>query len=170
MKTIIIHGHQNEGFRISQDSIDRCFKALEFFKTVKAERIICTGGLFDSHQLGIRNSHAFKVWLVARVLPADVILEENESITTIDNVLKTVCLLKPEDIVYVITSNYHCLRTKLIWKLIGKRKIILLSAKSKITFQKIFSELIGIIVVFCWSFGFRFPELYFRKKERSIAN
>jgi len=168
LKTIIIHGHTNQGFRLSEDSIDRCLVAIDFFNKKKVNRIICTGGLFNYKQKGISNSCALKNWLINKNIPAEIIIKENKSLTTIDNVERVSLLLKPEETIYVISSNYHYLRIKIIWKLISKKRAVILLAKSKITFKKLIIEIIGLLVVFFWSFGFRFPELFVRKKFRNV--
>ncbi len=168
LKTLIIHGHSNSGLKISQDSKNRCLKAIELFNKTKFDRIICSGGLFSSQQMGFKNSYALRNWLIHKNVTSKIIIEESQSLTTIDNVEKTIKLLTPEETIYVVTSNYHYLRTKLSWKLVGKRKVIVLLAKSKITFKKILIEAIGILIVFCWYFGYKFPELYVRKKFRLI--
>ncbi len=168
MKTIIIHGHTNIGLRISKDSKNRCLKAIKLFKQTRNVRIICTGGLFNPQQRGINTSHALSTWLFYRNIPREKIIEEDQSVTTIENVEKTIKLLGPEETVYVVTSNYHYLRTKLIWKLVGRRKVIIFSAKAKISLKKILTEIIGVTVVFCWYLGYKFPEFYIRKKLRII--
>ncbi len=167
---MIIHGHTNNGTSLSEDSWRRCGKALGFIESNLVSKVICTGGIFSKSQNGVAISSAMKNWFKFKVNANETILEEeSESLTTIDNCLKVIPKLKDEK-VYVVSSDYHAFRVKLIWRLIGKREIVFLSAEStnKISKEKIFVEIIGVAVMLLWVIGIKWPEMYFRKKARTF--
>lgn len=169
-KIVIIHGHTNFGMSLSEDSWRRCGEALEFTESNIVSKLICTGGIFSKDQKGVAISSAMKDWFKFRVNADETVIEEeSESLTTIDNCLKVIPMLKDEKI-YVVSSDYHAFRVKLIWRLIGKREIVFLGAEStnKISKEKIIVEIIGIAVALFWVIGFKWPEMYFRKKARTF--
>lgn len=59
-------------------------------------------------------------------------------------------------------------RTWLIWRLVRKHNVKIISAKSQITLKKLFAEFVGIGVTTAYAIGIKWPELYFRAKARTI--
>ncbi|MDD4412173.1 MAG: YdcF family protein [Patescibacteria group bacterium] len=170
---VVVHGHSNKGYSLSLDLKRRCDKAAELFKHNKSIKgIICTGGLMKREQDGIKNSAAAKEYFINRYqIPAELIWE-SEAKTTIDDVLNVLKIYKStkSDKVIAITSSYHAFRTKLIWRLIGKKSVRLVPVESTISIKKVIVEAIGVCVVFCWSIGFTWPELKFRKISRTVSD
>ena len=91
--------------------------------------------------------------------------EEGESLTTIDNCEKVIQMVGKDNNFFVISSDYHALRTMVIWDLAGK-KIKFVSALGRKTVKKYIVEVIGIAVAICWGLGLKWPEMYFRQKAR----
>lgn len=167
-KVLIIHGHGNRSWILSNDSSNRCEQALSVVHQ-GFNQIICSGGLFNERQRGIPVSLAMKTWLAPHLGDIEIVAEK-ESLTTIHNSEMCLKLLSPGDDLFVVTSGYHAWRTKMIWKLIGKRKITLVPVASKISFSKLLTELIAIGVTLCYFIGFKWPERYFRQKCRTTSN
>jgi uncharacterized SAM-binding protein YcdF (DUF218 family) len=167
MKIIIIHGNLNRGSTLNEDSIDRANKALEILETNSYDSILVTGGIFERFQGNISVAKAIKNYLETKrvLLPVEI---EEESLTTIHNVELSAKIINSKDEVTVVTSNYHVPRTWLAWRLIGKRNIKIVGANSKITPKKFFIEFIGIGVVIAYFLGFKWLELCFRAKARTI--
>lgn len=97
---------------------------------------------------------------------------ENQSRTTIENVVEAVKkfrekLTGAEEII-IVTSNYHCLRTGIIWWL-ANFKVTVYAAEAKISFKKVFVEIVGILIAFLYFSGITFPERYFIKKHRALT-
>lgn len=171
-KILIIFGHENQGFNLSGDSMARCQKAKEVYQELKIDLIICSGGLFSPKQEGIAVSRVMKTWLTVNGIPAEKIIEENESLTTIDNVVKTLRLLPPSSLIseielFGITSEYHALRVEVVWEIIVGKRIKIFLAESKKSFKRSIVEAAGILVAMSWGFGWKFPEMIFRKLFRS---
>lgn len=171
MGTVVIHSNLNEGMNLSDESIKRCQVFLEHQHAFGRDRIICTGGVFVPEQQGVKHTTACKKWLKDNCFPYNVgTIDEVDTVTTLNDVEESIKLINPGEEIFVITSNYHILRTWLIWKLIGKKSVIMMSAPAKVTIKKLFTEAVGIIVVLCYWVGIKFPELYFRKSSRTVPN
>lgn len=159
MKYIVIHGHHNYGYHLSPDSVARCNTAL---KIRTDETIICSGGLFFPDQEGITVSKA-----MSHYLGIDCI-QENKSITSIENVEEIIKMINITDELLVVSSWYHIPRLWLIWKLIGKRKVKLVPAPAYIPFSRLFLELLGMYTALLYWLGLPKRELLFRKKRAII--
>lgn len=161
MKYIVIHGEINKGWELSNDLKLRCDTArdLRIF-----EKIICSGGIFKESQQGIAVSSAMRVYLGL----TDVLVE-NESITSIDNVERLLPYFKDTDEITVVTSKYHVLRMKFIWKYIGKRNVTLIGSPSSFTLKRMFLELLGLYSALLYAVGFTGREMRFRKKCRILT-
>lgn len=97
---------------------ERLSKALTLFRCGKADRFIVCGG--QSNPLSSRaEATVMKEYLVARGVDPDLIIEERESLTTLQNGKYAKRLLKdkPYDRLYLVTSSYHLGR----WYLNPKR-------------------------------------------------
>lgn len=170
---VVVHGHSNKGYSLSLDLRRRCNKAAELFRYKKnIKGIVCTGGLMKEEQAGIKNSTAAKKYLVNQHQIPTELIWESEAKTTIDDVLNALKVLEliKSDKVIAVTSSYHAFRTKLIWRLIGKKNVKLVPVESTISIKKLIVEAIGVCVVFCWLIGFTWPELKFRKISRTVSN
>ncbi len=163
MKIIVVHGNENRGYALSQDSVDRCKETISLYHSIGADRIICSGGFFSLSQKEVGIGLAINSWFLSHGLESADIVVEDTSLTTIHNVEMVSKMMGKDDIVYVVSSDYHSRRVRLIWNLIGKRKIIFVSAKSRITIKKILVEVIGMMIVIFYHFGWKFPELFYRR-------
>ncbi len=176
---LAIHGNTNCGYTLSNDSKARADKAIELILEKIKENpreeitLYISGGLFNKSQQGITVAKAIKTYIQGVLLSKCVfikIITESESLTTIDNVERLCKWLKNGDI--VITSHYHSFRTKLIWKLIGKKHINVISSYSneKIVelIPKLVVEVVGVIITIAYWMNIRWPELYFKAKDRTI--
>ncbi len=166
MKTLIVHGNSNEGLKLSQDSRDRTDKVIELVASSNYDNIIVTGGLFDVSQNGVTIADAMKHYLENQILGP--IQTEPESLTTIHNVELLMKFVSDGDT--VVTSDYHVFRTKLIWRLIGKKNVEVIGASStaKITLKKRVVELVGVFVTLAYWMHIKFPEMLFREAARKI--
>lgn len=170
MKVIIVHGCGNCGFVLDGDSTDRIKKTLELLRMGSYDTIIVTGGIFKESQKNISVAHAMKHTLENCWVTEESIKVGAQSLTTIDNVEKISSLINNEDDLTVVTSNYHVFRTQLIWLLVGKRNVKVIGANSKITLKKLFIEVVGIGITIAYAINFKWPELYFRAKVRTIKS
>lgn len=161
MKYIVIHGEINKGWELSNDLKLRCDTARDLRKF---EKVICTGGIFQESQQGIPVSVAMKSYL-----GISNVITEDESITSIDNVEKLLPYFKDTDEITVITSWYHIVRMKFIWKYIGKRNVTLIGSPASFTLKRLFLELLGLYSAVLYSLGFTGRELRFRKKCRILT-
>ncbi len=163
---LIILGHENEGWALSFDAEARCRKAIELIRSgYQFDRVICTGGLFSEKQRGITNAAA-----MARRIRQEITIEieeENESLTTIDNCEKVIEMVGKDNNFVVISSDYHAVRTILIWHLAGK-KIQFVPVAGQKSIQRYTVETIGIAVAICWHLGFKWPEMLFRRTFRKV--
>lgn len=167
MKIIVVHGNGNQGYALSQDSVDRCREAISLYYSIGADRVICSGGLFSLNQKGVGIGLALNSWFINHGLNPTAIVIEDSSLTTIHNVEMVSKMVSGDDIIYAVSSNYHSGRVNAAWKLIGKRKIIFVPAASRITVRKILVEAIGILVLIVYRYGWKFPELFYRQTRRS---
>ncbi|HPD08131.1 MAG TPA: ElyC/SanA/YdcF family protein [Patescibacteria group bacterium] len=166
---LIIHGHENEGWTLSFDAEARCRKAIELIRSgYPFDRVICTGGLFSKKQQGITNAAAMAHRIRQEITNIEI-EEENESLTTIDNCEKVIQMVgKDDDFDFVvISSDYHAVRTIIIWYLAGK-KIKFVAVPGPKNVQRCIVETVGIAVAICWHFGFKWPEMVFRKMFRQV--
>lgn len=166
---LIIKGHKNIGYKLSDDSLKRCQKAIEIIKKNNIKKVIISGGIFNSEQI-IPVSESMRSYIINHFENELSIVIENTSRTTIQNIENIIqkFSLKPnkEQIIFT-TSWYHIIRCQLIWKFRGF-KVKTVSAKAKFSLQKIFVEIVGIGIVFLYFWGIKFPEMYFRKKYRTV--
>ncbi len=183
---IIVHGESNRSEQLKMDTKLRCDKAYQIWLAYKNNLrcLICSGGLFEPGQKGIAVSIAMKNYLITLGIPAECIVCETASRTTIENVEMTSPLLRPGDFLHVVTSDYHVPRTEKSWILQGgqnKGTCIMhgamtpdlapadLPADEKTLAEKRKVEMIGIIVVWLYRFGIRYPdELMRRRRENSL--
>ena len=162
---LVVHGHQNQGWNLSYDAEARCRKAIELIRSDQPfDRIICSGGLFSPEQQGVTIAAAMAQRIREEIVNIDI-EEEGESLTTIDNCEKVIQMVGKDNNIFVISSDYHALRTMVIWDLAGK-KIKFVSALGRKTVKKYIVEVIGIAVAICWGLGLKWPEMYFRQKAR----
>ncbi len=162
---LIIHGHENEGWALSFDAESRCRKAIEIICSNQPfDRVICTGGLFSPKQQGITIAAAMARHIRERIVNIDI-EEEGESLTTIDNCEKVIQMVGKDNNLFVVSSDYHALRTIIIWDMAGK-EIKFVSAPGQKTVKKYLVEIVGIAVAICWGFRFKWPEMLFRKRAR----
>lgn len=167
LKTLVIHGNANQGIRLSPDSLDRANFAIKLLATGSFSKIIATGGLFEKNQGTTPVAEALNLYLKEKIsVPIET---EPKSLTTIHNVELLREILNNDSVV-VVTSDYHVARTKLIWRLIGKKKVEVMGAPStfKVTFRKKTVELFGIMVALLYWANIKFPEMFFRKTARKI--
>ncbi|MFA7117944.1 MAG: ElyC/SanA/YdcF family protein [Sphaerochaetaceae bacterium] len=164
---LIIHGHENEDWTLSFDAEARCRQAIKIICSDQPfDRVICTGGLFSPKQQGVTIAAAMARRIREEITNLDI-EEENESLTTIDNCEKVIQMVGKDNNFFVISSDYHALRTIIIWDLAGK-KIKFVSAPGKKSIKKYLVEVVGIAVSICWGFGFKWPEMFFRKRARQV--
>lgn len=162
---LIIHGHENEGLTLSFDAESRCRKAIEIICSDQPfDQIICTGGIFSPKQQGVTIAAAMARRIREEIVNIEI-EEENESLTTIDNCQKVIQMVGKDNNFFVISSDYHNLRTIIIWDL-ANQKIKFLPALGQKSLKKYLVEVVGIAVAICWGFGFKWPEMFFRKKAR----
>lgn len=114
-RILIIHGHENDGKRLSEDAKARCRLAdniaygygypegpLPPYDESPVSEIIFSGGLFSKNQNGIPNSQAMKNYLEMIRLSCfhdsvrPLLTEESKSLTTIDNVEKIIPMIEPQ--------------------------------------------------------------------------
>jgi uncharacterized SAM-binding protein YcdF (DUF218 family) len=166
-KILVIHGNTNQGYELSSDSLDRVKVAIKLLQAEGFGKVIVTGGLFQESQKGVTIADAMKKYLTEKIsVPIET---EPESLTTIHNVELLREKVKNDSIV-VVTSDYHAFRTRIIWRLIGRKKTSVISAPSslKISFRKKAVEILGIIVSLLYWSNIKYPEIYFREKARTL--
>lgn len=164
---LIIHGHKNKGWTLSFDAEARCRKAIELIRSgYPFDRVICTGGLFSKKQQGITNAAAMARHIRQEITGIEI-EEENKSLTTIDDCEKVIQMVGKDNDFVVISSDYHAVRTIIIWYLAGK-KIKFVPVRGPKSVQRCIVETVGIAVAICWHFGFKWPEMVFRKMFRQV--
>lgn len=181
---LTIHGNANQGYILSDDSKSRADKAIELILQKIEENpheeitLIITGGLFHPSQGGVAVSEAIRKYIQDIIFSKGIFIKidiEPCSLTTIDHAERLSKDLIDGDM--LITSDYHVIRTRLIWRLIGKKRLNVIGAKSMseislkniiILIPKLIVETIGIVVTIAYWIGFKWPELYFRAKSRTV--
>ncbi len=162
---LVVHGHENEGLTLSFDAESRCRKAIDLIRSDQPfDRVICTGGLFSPKQQGVTIAAAMACRIRENIVNIDI-EEEDESLTTIDNCEKVIQMVGKDNNFFIVSSDYHALRTIIIWDLADK-KIRFVSAPGQRSVKKYLVEVVGIVVAICWGFGFKWPEMSFRKRAR----
>ena len=165
---LIVHGHENQGWTLSSDAESRCRKAIEIVRSDQPfDRVICTGGLFSQGQQGTTIAAAMAHRIREEIVNINI-EEEGESLTTINNCEKIIQIVGKDNNFFVISSDYHALRTMIIWDLLADKKIKFVSALGQKTIKKYLIELVGIAVAICWGFDFKWPEMFFRRRARQI--
>ena len=154
---LIIKGHNNNHYVLSNDSLERCKKAIQITKTNNISKIIISGGIFNLKQK-IPISEAMKKYIIKNSKPIKI-ETEIKSRTTIENIENIIrkFSLEPNKKITFITSWYHIPRCKLIWKFKGfKTKAI--SSKSKFSLKKVLIEFIGIAITLFYFSRIKFPK------------
>ncbi len=167
---LIIHGNGNEGWQISPDSFARCNRGLEILAAnPHIKEIFCTGGSFVKSQKGIKNSDACANYLRFRGVSKDIDIREIDAKTTIDDALNSLPYIGPDDIVHIVTSDYHLGRTRDAWMMVAKKQVKLYWAPSgEITLRRQFIECVGMLIVAAYAKGFKFPENAYKRLCRTI--
>ncbi len=170
MNILIVHGNTNVGASLSSDSLSRAKRAKEAIDTGKYDLVIVSGGIFEKSQYNTSIAEALQYYLKSQGVKIPIRLE-SKSLTTIHNVELCLEILSKDDEITVITSDYHVPRTWQIWMLLARKKvkkIQIIGSRSHITLKKVLVEIIGLDVGLFYWLGWRWPEMYFRNKARTI--
>lgn len=174
-RLIVIHGCGNKGEKPDFETEKRAKRGAEAAKHHHTEVIhfYATGGLFSKEQEGIAVSTVIAEILKKQELHNTVVTEESESRTTIENVMnlkdKYSADFSTAENILVVTSDYHAIRTWLIWRLLTPFKnITVVGISSHITAKKVGVEIVGIAVLLAYKIGWHWPENFFRKNSRTI--
>jgi hypothetical protein len=141
----------------------RCRKALELWKTNKYDLIITSGGRYlNQRTQTISAADIMKRWLVSNQIDGSKILSENTSIDTYTNIHYSLKLLKDKGIniksLTVVSHWTHLLRMKIILWRNYQIKPICMSVEYKLTFIEWLHEIIWFFYSFLDKSGYGFPE------------
>jgi uncharacterized SAM-binding protein YcdF (DUF218 family) len=101
-------------FRLGDESLNRCWHALQLYRKAGHCRIIVSGGNVDSPQEPQTLAQLMRDFFVEVGVPASDVILENKSQTTYENARNTSALLQPADSqrVFLVTSATHMLRAQ----------------------------------------------------------
>ena len=139
MNIVIIHGNKiGKNGKISFDYKNRLEKGIGVAKEKNCELILITGG---SVRKGFESDSYYGYQYIKDKTECNTILER-ESKTSVENILYTVQILvaiKDLNTVYVVSSDYHILRLKYLYKKLFKipfKEIFFIKSKSQNTTLK----------------------------------
>jgi hypothetical protein len=123
-KRIIVHGHGNKGFELSEESKRRCDLALRLAEHDSI--VVFCGGIFSKKQYCISVAEAMQEYFWSQLKSEQIgcdVYTERESRTTIENVKNVIQNYIPNgywyyEELYIITSEFHKPRTWLTWFLL----------------------------------------------------
>lgn len=153
MKTdvIIVLAHSIENGNLSDIGKDRVEKAIELYKSNLASKILMTGG-FGKHfnTTKVPTAEWMKRYAIKLNVLKNKILKEDKSRNTIENLLYSKNIVKKHNWKYIIivTSDFHILRTKYIFrKLFGRKyKAIFVPVKTFIGVKRYFIYILKEII------------------------
>lgn len=120
---IVLGGPVNDDLTPGVWLKSRLDKAIETYVVLRPAYIILTGG--DTRKLGKSESHIMKEYLIKNNIPENKIYLESKSINTIQNAEFTYPMIKHllnNTIIYVLTSEFHCKRSELIFNYFYQKK------------------------------------------------
>jgi len=138
---VMVLSHSIENGNLSDIGKDRAEKATELYKNNLASKILMTGG-FGKHfnTTKIPAAEWMKRHAVKLKVPKKDILKEDSSRNTIENLLYSKDIIKKHKwkSIIIVTSDFHILRTKYIFKKIfGKEyKAIFVPVKTSIGIKR----------------------------------
>ena len=108
---VVLGNRMNDDGSPSELMLKRMALAIEMYNQLKPDKIIVSGGLANK-KAGITEAQFMRNHLISQAIPADVIVEENNSMTTQQNAIFSVPMAKDmgADAVVVVTSVEHMSR------------------------------------------------------------
>ena len=143
---VIVLGYQLEDDKATETLLNRISTAYEYAKKNTSSKLIVTGGITGKNSKS--EAEVMKGALVSYGIESLRIFEESEAKNTIDNMRLSKQFLASNDKVLLITSNYHCLRAKVLAKKMGYSvKTIGASAPLKLLLNQLLLEKIALVQI-----------------------
>ena len=143
---VIVLGYALDDDRASETLLNRISEAYDYAKEYPESKLIVTGGLTGKNTKS--EAEVMKSILMSYGVDSIRIFEEDQAKSTIENMRFCKDFLASEDKVVVISSNYHCLRAKVLAKKMGYSvKTIGASAPLKLMMNQLFLEKISLIQI-----------------------
>lgn len=144
---VIVLGYQLKEDTASETLLQRLRTAYEYAKDNKETKLIVTGGITNKNSKS--EAEVMKDILISYGIENVRIFEEKEAKNTIDNLRLSKEFISSSDKVVLITSNYHCLRAKVLAKQFGYSvKTIGASAPLKLLLNQLFLEKVSLLQIF----------------------
>lgn len=143
---VIVLGYQLDEDTASDTLLRRIETAYEYAKDNPESKLIVTGGITGKNTKS--EAEVMKSALVSYGVDSLRIYKEEEAKNTIDNMRLSKEFISSQDKVILITSNYHCLRAKVLANKIGYSvKTIGASAPVKLLLNQLFLEKISLLQI-----------------------
>lgn len=123
---VIVLGAHVNGRKVTDSLKRRLDKAVDCYQDNPGIRIIVSGGKGKGEE--ITEAEAMKLYLEGQGVPKETILCENASTTTKENLLYSRELLNRNEIVGIVTNNFHMYRSTEIAKRLSYTGIVPVSA------------------------------------------
>lgn len=88
----------------------RLDKAINCWKTHQSAKIIVSGGIVQKAKES--EAEVMAAYLIAHGIPARKIIRENKALNTWQNLAFASHLIKPQETVVVVTSDFHVIRAR----------------------------------------------------------
>lgn len=144
---VIVLGYQLKNDMASDTLLRRVEKAYEYAKENPECKLIVTGGVTGKNTKS--EAEVMKNALVSYGVDSLRIYKEDQAKNTIDNMKLCKEFLSSKDKVVLITSNYHCLRAKVLADRMGYSvKTVGASAPLKLMLNQLFLEKAALLKIF----------------------
>ncbi len=144
---VIVLGYQLKDDMASDTLLRRIETAYEYAKDNPESKLIVTGGTTGKNTKS--EAEAMKSALVSYGVDSLRIYKEDQAKNTIENMKLCKEFLSSKDKVVLVTSNYHCLRAKVLAEKMGYSvKTVAASAPLKLMLNQLFLEKISLIQIF----------------------
>ena len=143
---VIVLGYALKDNRAADTLFNRISEAYEYAESNPESKFILTGGVTGKNHKS--EAEVMKSILVSYGVDSIRVFEEDQAKSTIENMRYCQDFFAKSDKVVVISSNYHCLRAKVLAKKMGYSvKTIGASAPLKLLMNQLFLEKISLIQI-----------------------
>lgn len=143
---VIVLGYALDDNHTSETLLNRLSEAYDYAKSNPDSKLIVTGGQTGKNTKS--EAEVMKSVLVSYGIDPIRVFEENQAKSTIENMKFCKDFIAGDDKVVVISSNYHCLRAKVLAKKMGYSvKTVGASAPLKLILNQLFLEKISLIQI-----------------------
>lgn len=143
---VIVLGYQLDDDMASDTLLRRIETAYEYAKDNPQAKLIVTGGITQKNTKS--EAEVMKSALMSYGVDSLRIYKEEEAKNTIDNMRLSKEFISSQDQVVLITSNYHCLRAKVLADKLGYSvKSVGASAPLKLLLNQLFLEKLSLIQI-----------------------